>query len=133
MASMSANGAVLSDEALKGMSQEERVEALGSRRGLRADLHPGVQVGVVHLHLELEFEIAVVLLRRKEGRLLGPRADDGTALHLEVRVAAGFDPAVQRLSVEQGHPVVSLHCPGCGRHEERGHEGGVDDGSHLAL
>ncbi len=72
------------------------------RRGKAAELHARVGRPHVLAHVQLENEVAVVLLRdEKAVGHAGPRgADDGAVDHLVIGAAAQRLPAVERLAVE---------------------------------
>ena len=84
-----------------------QIQRLGLVEALAADLHAGVERRM-HLELQLQDEVAVILLRAEErvGRVGHGAPDDGAVLDFVVGLAAALDPAVEVLAVEERGPVV---------------------------
>jgi hypothetical protein len=111
------------------------IEVLSARGGLApadaADLHAAVHRGV-ELRLELEDEVAELLLRAEEAvrGVHDGRADDGAVNDRVWGGAVQLRPAVQGLPVEEGPPAV---LSGSGRGRQQGDHHGRKAAFHRTL
>ena len=85
-----------------------------------ADLNAGIE-GVIDLHFEFEFEVAVLFVGGEEGVGAAFRggADDGAVHHLVGSGAVALGPAFEGFAVKETGPAV-LSEGGRGREQEGG-------------
>ncbi len=97
-----------------------------------ADLHARVELRVVELDLELQFEVGVIALAEERiGAPLDGRADDRPVLDLVGSVAAPHRPPGERLAVEERHPAVRVVCDGGRRRGDENDQDGRQDGPRM--